>query len=271
MKTAGYNRGQQSYVGAMSAFSRVDLCAVVAVVTLLGGWLAVFYSGENGRSTRCAWNLSAMGKAMEHYADDHGDALPAAGINLGKTQVTWDTKLIPYLEPKLAQSGSEQLFARVPQHFLCPSDRVSHKGTPRSYAMSGHDMRPDHWPPGDDSTTGVGLYWTKAKTSGLLGDTNAALQNPELLPALKRSALQDPANTILITELIDPMNLLGSLGSPTVSGASQQRRFLKENAGAFHVGRFNYLLADGHVELLSPLQTGSFDGTAGIWTLKKGD
>jgi prepilin-type processing-associated H-X9-DG protein len=271
MKSTAADQGRRPFTFRAHAFSRVDLCAVVAVVTLLGGWLAVVYFGENGRSTRCAWNLSAMGKAMEHYADDHGDALPAAGINLGKTQVTWDSKLIPYLEPKLTQSSSEQLFARVPQHFLCPSDRVSHKGTPRSYAMSGHDMRPDHWPPGNNTATGVGLYWTKAKAIGLLGETNAALKNPELLPALRRSALPDPANTILVTEFIDPWNLLGNQGRPSVSGAAPQRRYLKENASAFHGGRFNYLLADGHVELLSALQTGSFDGTAGLWTLKQGD
>jgi prepilin-type processing-associated H-X9-DG protein len=52
---------------------------------------------------------------------------------------------------------------------------------------------------------------------------------------------------------------------------SQQQGFFQDNSTKFHGGRFNYLMIDGHVELLSPLQTGSFDGTSGIWSLKEKD
>ena len=57
-----------------------------------------------------------------------------------------------------------------------------------------------------------------------------------------------------------------------MSGSGAQKDGLRTPAEQqrFHLGRLNYLMVDGHVELLSPLQTGSFDGTAGIWTVKKG-
>jgi prepilin-type processing-associated H-X9-DG protein len=80
-----------------------------------------------------------------------------------------------------------------------------------------------------------------------------------------------PADTLLVTELIDPNNNLGGIRQVTVLGASPQRRFFKDAGSNFHRGKFNYLMVDGHVESLSPLQTGSYDGSAGIWSLKKGD
>jgi prepilin-type processing-associated H-X9-DG protein len=256
-----------------NAFTRTDLIAVIAVVVLLGAWFAYGHLGERGRTARCAGNLAALGRAMQSYAIDHDDGIPAAGVDIGSTRISWDTTLFPYLKPKLAKSSGayekRQLLAGVSPFFFCPSDTASHKTTPRSYAMSGNDMLPEHWPPGPDSPTGVGLWWNKQTVLALLD--NDALQKPELLPAVKLSNVPAPVNTLLLTELIDPNNNLGSTRQVTVFNTSQQERFFKDGGGGFHHGRFNYLMVDGHVESFSPLQPLMLDGSSGMWSLKKGN
>jgi prepilin-type processing-associated H-X9-DG protein len=249
------------------AFSRIDLFVVIIVLMVLGGWLALAYTGENGRIVRCTGNLSALGRAMQTYADHNQEALPAAGIDWEKNQFSWDMRLQPYLSA--GKPSSEQAFAALPRFFFCPSDDAKHNGTPRSYAMGGNDMSPDHWPPGPDSATGVGLWWDGETIRPLLGDM--ATQKIEQLPVVKLADIPRPADTVLLTEFIDPNNNLGSTRLTSVASPTQQRQFFKDGAVNFHHGRFNYLMVDGHVELLSALQTGSFDGSAGIWSLKKGN
>jgi prepilin-type processing-associated H-X9-DG protein len=178
-------------------------------------------------------------------------------------------KLFSYLKPGLTKANSDELFEMAPRFFACPSDKAPHKKTLRSYAMGGNDMLPEHWPLGQDSATGVGLFWDKRTVLSLLGD--AALKTPDALPALKIASVPVPADTVLLTEFIDPNNTMGSLREVAVSGLSQQQKFFKDDGACFHFGQFNYLMVDGHVESLSSLQTGAFDGSAGIWTLKKKD
>ena len=249
-----------------SAFSRVDLLAVLFMVALLGTWLVVGRMGEYGRTARCAANLAALGKAMQNYADENAESLPAAGIDLNKTQTCWDKKILPYLKAGKAGATSERFFESAPRFFVCPSDSAPHKQTPRSYAMNGNDMWPDDWPPGPDSATGVGLWWNQQTVSTLLPDQ--APQKPEALPTVKLSVIPDPANTLLLTELISSTNLLGSLGQATVFESTQELPASKDKGVPFHHGKFNYLMVDGHVESLTVLQT---SGVGGIWTLKKGE
>jgi len=251
------------------AFSRVDLLAVIFAVMLLGGWAGATHTGETVRRAQCARNLSSLGKAMHEYAHENDGAIPAAGVDLGTTQASWDTKLFAYLEPGLAKAKSDELLEVVPQFFACPSDSVGRNGLARSYAMGGNNMTPEQWPPGRFSATGVGLWWDK-RTVLLLLDEDA-LQKPELLPAVKLFDVPVPGDTVLVTEMIDGNNVLRSTRDTSVLGTSQQRQPFRDGGASFHGAKFNYLMVDGHVEALSPLQTGSFDGTGGIWSFKKGD
>lgn len=236
-----------------SAFSRIDLIVVVILVVISGIWFGKAHSGTNARIARCARNLSALGNGMDRYANENGDVIPVAGIDFGKIQTSWAAELFPYTD------GNSRCF-------LCPSDPAVHHGSPRSYAMGANDMLPEHWPPGADSPTGVGLLWNKATVLSLLGK-----EKPEVLPAVKLTDLPAPADTLLLTEFIDPNNLMGGLSCARILEVSKQRQFFADGGASFHHGKFNYLLVDGHVELLSPLQTGSFDGSSGIWSIKMGD
>jgi prepilin-type processing-associated H-X9-DG protein len=197
---------------------------------------------------------------MQQYAGEHGGALPAAGIDMGSFQSSWDVAMLPYLDTKSVKVADEKTFA-------CPSDNIPRRGKMRSYAMGGNDMAPENWPADRDSATGVGLCWDQPTVLSLLGAN--ALKEPELLPALKLSNIPVPAETLLLTEFIVPSNTVGNIRQSRVFGAAQQQQFFIDDGAQYHRGRFNYLMVDGHVELLSSLQTGSFDGTAGIWSIKK--
>jgi prepilin-type processing-associated H-X9-DG protein len=259
---------------AHCAFSRVDLIVVVSVAAILLLWFGFGCFGERARIARCAGNLKGLGQAMQSFARDHNGGLPAAGIDFETTKISWDTALFPYQEPKLAKlKGAyeqRQLLTAVSKRFFCPSEPIPRGGFPRSYAMSARRMNYG-WPPTPNDKTGVGLWWDKKTVLNLIGGDAAqeTLKNPELLPRLKVSILPDPGNTLLLTELIERNNTLENVQQTTVREIAQQQQAFKDGGSRFHFGRFNYLMVDGHVETLSPLQTGALDGSAGIWTLKK--
>lgn len=258
------------------AFSRADLLVVIAVTGFLGCWFGFRHLGERGRIARCAANLETLGQAVQSYANDHKDGIPAAGIRLGDTTMSWDTDLFPYLRPDLAETATgayekRELMLAVKKRFLCPSDPVPRGGFPRSYSMSSRSMK--GWPPTADDETGVGAWWDSRTVSILGADkAQAARENPKLLPELKQCVLSDPANTLWLTELVARGNVMANLSGARVGTVAEQQKVFKDDRSHFHFGKFNYLMADGHVELLTGLQTGGMGpGVAGIWTIKAGD
>jgi prepilin-type processing-associated H-X9-DG protein len=244
------------------AFTQVDLIASILVMTILAGWLGLNLTGERARIAQCRHNLRLLGQITLGYANDHGSSLPPASVQ--QPLSSWDVQIAPYLNPSQVKSGMDPFF-------LCPSDHLA-RPRPRSYAMNAHDMTPANWPPGPDNQTGVGLSWDRARIKQLLGDNVAeslAAQNADTLPMVKYSWLPDPANTIVLTELIDPDNLVKDGRKTTVSGPMEQMALFQNYSGNFHNGRFNYLMADGRVESLSPLQTGPLSDSSSLWSISK--
>jgi prepilin-type processing-associated H-X9-DG protein len=261
------------------AFTRLDLGCLVVVLAMLAGLAGLNFTGERGREMQCARNLKKLGQVMQEYAGEHGGGLPPAYSQ--QPSASWDTLLTPYLRPDLAATRSAYakrlLKSSVAPSFLCPSDNLV-RAHPRTYLMSRHDMQPENWPPGPDNATGIGLAWDAQHVKTLLGDDawNQARTNRNTLALVKLSWLPDPANTLLLTELVRPDNQLGTLTTVTVGSARQQVDWFKGDRALFHHGRFNYLMADGHVELLSPFQIGNAgaddaDRPGDIWTIKAGD
>jgi prepilin-type processing-associated H-X9-DG protein len=265
------------------AFTRADLIAVTAVLLLLAGWFGMRHWGEAGRTAQCGRNLQVLGTAMQNYANEHGSALPAAGVEAPLT--AWSAELQPFLpgapgkranaqspgaRKQLASSAPNQ--AALERVFACPSDPIA-RDKKRSYAMSAHDMRPENWLPGPDNETGIGLVWSKAAVQRLLSqEARQAMASGKLeaLPAVKLSWVPDPVNTLFLTELFHADNRLGRWGQ-VVTRAEEQVNALNGNFSRCHRGRFGYLMLDGHAEWLSPLQTGSWRGDVGIWTIRAGD
>lgn len=283
-------------------FSRMDLVVTVSVVACLAAWLIFLHVGERGRIAACAGNLRVLGHAIHSDAQDHSQELVPAGIEVGETKVSGDTELYPSLNPKLARATGpgawgNLLLASAPR-FHCPSDKLNRGANPRSYAMAARDMTLCGWPPSTEDKTGVGVWWLQRTIRGLLGDDawERAEVDLETLPRLKLSVVLAPAQTLLLTELLSPNNTLGQVSDsmrvfcpneqkmlPFVTNTNNHsvqyrslgvdpQRVFGEDAGQFHFAKFNYLMTDGHVELLTASQTGGEDfPPGGIWTIKAGD
>lgn len=99
----------------------------------------------------------------------------------------------------------------------------------------------------------------------------AAQTNVSMLALIKVSMLPAPAETLLLTEAINAANNLKDIRGATVSGSGAQMEGLKASQPRFHYGEFNYLMADGRIESLSPFLVQTLSGNAGIWTVKAGD
>jgi prepilin-type processing-associated H-X9-DG protein len=251
------------------------MLAVIFIVLLLGLWVGASQVGEAGRSTRCQSNLAALGNALHSYAKDNNNALPAAGIDLDKTQTSWDGKLFAYLKPALAKSNGayeqRMLQEAVAPYFLCPSDATAHRGTPRSYAMSAHDMQPENWPPGPGNATGIGLVWNQESLNRLLDDAQRrmAAANQDSLPAMKLAFIAAPAGTLALTELLSADNNLKGLARTVINGPVPQVELLLQNQPRIHGGYCNYLMLDGHVEQRSPLQAGTTSDGRNFWNINQ--
>jgi len=245
------------------AFTRLDLVVTAALVLLLLTVFGVMYFGGHGKAMRCQANLRAMGNAIQDFATEHSDALPPAIIDT--KAMMWDSQIVPYLPYKLVKGGIDPVFK-------CPSDSLPHART-RSYTMSGHNMRNENWPPGQDNATGVGLIWNQETITRLLGEPalKIATTNTDLLALVKRSQIPSPSETMVLTELINSGNNLKEGRWAAIESPGQQLEQLFQNGTRIHRGRYNYLMLDGHVELMSPLQAGDTYGNMKMWRISKSD
>ena len=253
---------RHSRMTSAAGFSRLDLLVSVAGVLLLAGWLGLNLTGERARTAKCLHNLKFLGQLTQDYANDNGGSLPPASIQ--QPMIAWDMQIAAYIHPNQVKSG-------IDPFFVCPSDHLA-RPRPRSYAMTAHDMTSANWPPGPGNVTGVGLSWDNDNIKQWLGNKaleSVAKGNSDSLALVRLSWLPVPADTVVLTEWIDPDNNLKGIRQATVSSPEEQSAALANAAASFHHGKFNYLMADGHVESLSLLQTGTLDGSGGIWTISK--
>jgi hypothetical protein len=70
---------------------------------------------ERGRMAYCSANLRSIGQALQLYADEHEDRLPAAAKN--NSVDIWDTAILPYM-------------GETEEAFRCPNDRVEDPNPP---------------------------------------------------------------------------------------------------------------------------------------------
>jgi prepilin-type processing-associated H-X9-DG protein len=135
-------------------------------------------------------------------------------------------------------------------------------------------MGTPHLPIGPNAMTGTGLQWSWASwqtaaqrtnqwSEPNLGGSNSPLNIPRALPSVTAGAVLKPAGTIINTEYITPNNNWASAEVlPAIGFASEH---IQNTTGAFNfptdgstlhgLDLFNYLFADGHVELLKKQAT----------------
>jgi prepilin-type N-terminal cleavage/methylation domain-containing protein/prepilin-type processing-associated H-X9-DG protein len=86
-----------------SAFTLVELLAVISIVSILAGMLlpALGKAKTKSHTARCAANTKNWLYATQLYADDHNEQLPPFGdVATDYTKAFWHMKLAPYLGKK---------------------------------------------------------------------------------------------------------------------------------------------------------------------------
>jgi len=261
-----------------SGFTRTDAITLVGVVLLVGAlvWVGILVAGEKRRIWICAHHLKTLGRAFTDYAQDHNGALPPAVVDDGKNNTSWDKEIAVYLQSELAKPNSPEaikaLRAKIAPLFKCPSDREPRGGSlPRSYSMPMYDINRVGWPPDENSMGGLGLY-LDAKTIKKARETDSS-ESANYMPAIKTSMVPDPAATALLVERITILNALWATKHACITSTKEQFDARTLRAKSFHGGKMNYLMLDGHVELLWPIQSGGHIGSGdqGLWTIRPGD
>jgi len=104
--------------GARKGFTRTDLLAAVAVLTLLAAvvWIPVTMAGDKARLARCLGNLREVNRACAQFATDHDQTLPGPVESPGEFQWFYKEQVKGYVGLRGASSAQDTLFA-------CPDDR----------------------------------------------------------------------------------------------------------------------------------------------------
>jgi prepilin-type N-terminal cleavage/methylation domain-containing protein/prepilin-type processing-associated H-X9-DG protein len=138
-------------VRSRQGLSLIELLIVIAIIGVLIALLlpAVQRARDAASRSECANNIRQIGLALHSYHDSHGVLPPGvshAGVSEPFPFMSWNTRLLPYLEQPALWSQAQAAYQRTPNFlndpphpiatvvrtFLCPSDsRVS---TPHAFS-----------------------------------------------------------------------------------------------------------------------------------------
>lgn len=291
------------------------LVVVACLVLLSGMLLPAMARARMVAQTHgCLSNLKYLGTAATMYEYDNGGKMVFASLHLRPgVELSWDDLIDPYLGGSLSRSerwAGPYSGLKGMAYLKCPSDHApavapvasAKRVWRRTYAMPRYIYQPDGgiWPPNIQSRTGVGFSW-RFDENGTPDDTTCYTWNsvdrydgdgsderpfPHKQWAMRGNLILEPTETIFLTERIGAENLAGGASKATIDNPSQHcetgtvqlgggRTYTYAPASAHHNNAFNYLMADGHVDLLEPQQTtrrgSALDAQSRMWTIRAGD
>lgn len=230
MKLANWDESLDKADNEEGAFSRIDLLAVLAVLTFLAviQFSAFAHNRVNSNRFVCAENLRRLAAAWQTYADDHNGKLVANGVFSASN--SWVGPIFPDSpDPgaplRMITQGLLYPYSRSVDFYRCPADqgrvRVQSRFVEnlRSYSMNG---------------------WIGEGASGWVGGPTAPFQIQTHL-----SLVRQPDQTfVFIEEHADSIND-GSFIVDVSSAGSNAR--LIDFPAAYHNLGANLGFADGSV------------------------
>lgn len=261
-----------------AGFTLIELLVVIAIIAILAGMLlpALSKAKMKANATKCLANFKQVGLGALVYVGDYDDALPPANIRMSTGQNwSFDDLLHKYTggSKDISQlNGNNMPVADSLKVYDCPSDKYIRLNTTlakRSYSMPrGAAMAGANYPPHPGSTGCIGLFWS----------TTAPLAVGTKISPVRTAVVVAPAATLLSTERATTGNFQGGDNS-SVTDSPDQLIYLPNttnpNPGldplAYHNAKWNWLMVDGHAELL-PLDKTTRPGqplnvTSGMWSI----
>ena len=244
---------EQSQAVRRAPFTLIELLVVITIIVILAALLlpALSQAREKSRKAACLNNLKQIGLAAEMYLQDSEAHYPVA---LGSSGISWDDLLSAYdgRSLTLAQMTTGSLLngrwgARegdLPGGFnhgalyRCPSD---------SQPPNGNHIRITYYPtqtPGG-GRPGLGIY-------GFIAP-NAANTFSR-----KESEISQPSGTITFTEMSgDPAVIWWARLGCSWEWQGLEAYTLLNRVTPHHLGGkpYNFLMADGHVEPMSVMES----------------
>ncbi len=192
--------------------------------------------------------------------------------------ITWDDLLNPYIAGSYTVTDMRATFAPHNMNLLvCPADSIKRTWLIANYPRSYSIVRVLLGGPG---AGGV-------EFAGIAGDDTTFGSPPaDPLPfnlSARVNDVEQPDATIVIAEAPSASNSQGSGFGPMIDRPSDQTSYSgftntsltpPKVQSTTHGSKWNYVMADGHVEFLaaaSTIGTGTMSSPKGMWTCAAGD
>lgn len=241
----------------------MECLTVIAVIGVLTALLLSVQgkAQESKQRIQSVANLRQLGAALTMYAVDNKGAYPPMASQVKTPEGgwaqgglgSWDSFILVYLFPgSVIKPGDQDSFYPI---IRARASLFSHPGD-LSLISGAKRVRRGYAMPNGDGMLGIATW-----------------EGTEIHPSARQSAIPEPSKTILLTESAGYNdNVVGRTGISGVSGPDVQ--LAKQPLLNGKHGHFHYLFVDGHVQLLSALETigtGTSSKPKGFWTLDPND